>query len=65
MVRNIIGTLLDVNVKKFKPSHVADIIKSRDRKNAGKKVSSKGLYLMNVEYPKRYKVSNTKESFLL
>ena len=65
MVRNIIGTLLDVNVTKFKPSHVAAIIKSRDRKNAGKKVSSKGLYLMNVEYPKRYKVSNTKESFLL
>ncbi len=63
MVRNIVGTLLDVNEGKLKPSDIATIIKSKDRKNAGKKVSPQGLYLMNVEYPKHYKISVTKDFF--
>ena len=33
------------------------------RKNPGKKVSPQGLYLMNVEYPKHYKISVTKDFF--
>ncbi|MEC9206188.1 MAG: tRNA pseudouridine(38-40) synthase TruA [Pseudomonadota bacterium] len=64
MVRNIVGTLLEVGLGKYDPSYVGKLIKNKDRQKAGKKVSSKGLYLMNIEYPKKYKILNTDNSFL-
>ncbi len=64
MVRNIVGTLLEIGLGKYEPAHINKLIKNKDRKQAGKKVSPKGLYLMNIKYLKKYKILNTDCSFL-
>ena len=52
MVRAVVGTLLEVGAKKYLPSHVKAILKSKDRSEAGVSVPAKGLYLTSVIYPK-------------
>jgi len=49
MVRIIVGTILDVGRGKIGANKISEIIKGKDRKLAGKTVSSKGLVLMNIE----------------
>jgi tRNA pseudouridine38-40 synthase len=50
MVRIIVGTLLEIGKGKMDPSEILDIIKSRDRENAGPTVFAKGLFLKKVTY---------------
>ncbi len=50
MVRIIAGTLLDVGMGKIDPEEIPDIIKSKDRKRAGKTLPAVGLYLVEVNY---------------
>lgn len=50
MVRIIVGTLIDVGLKKIKPEDIPNIIKSGDRKKAGKTLPPYALYLVEVEY---------------
>ena len=50
MVRIISGTLLDVGLGKIKPEEISEIIKSKNRQNAGKTLPAHGLYLVCVEY---------------
>ena len=50
MVRCIVGTLLDVGLKKIPLSQFYNIIEKRDRKNASRNVPAHGLCLMDVEY---------------
>ncbi len=50
MVRIIAGTLLYVGIGKLSTDDVATIIKSGDRKLAGKTLSAKGLHLVKVVY---------------
>ena len=50
MVRIMVGTLIDVGIGKINPEEIPDIIKSKDRKRAGKTVPAQGLYLMEVYY---------------
>ncbi|MBN1871659.1 MAG: tRNA pseudouridine(38-40) synthase TruA [Candidatus Omnitrophica bacterium] len=50
MVRNIVGTLLEVGRGKFKPGASRVILRSRDRRKAGPAVPSKGLCLIKVKY---------------
>ena len=59
MVRIIIGTLLMVGKKEIKPKEVDRILKQRDRRVAGKTVSSSGLYFLGPEYPKKYKIPSS------
>lgn len=51
MVRAIVGTLLLVGEHRISPDKIADILKSRDRKKAGRAVPPEGLYLENIVYP--------------
>ncbi|MFW5760588.1 MAG: tRNA pseudouridine(38-40) synthase TruA [Cyclobacteriaceae bacterium] len=51
MVRAVVGTLLEVGKRNMDPAPMKDIIKSRDRSNAGKSAPACGLYLTNVKYP--------------
>jgi tRNA pseudouridine38-40 synthase len=51
MVRAIAGTLIDVGLGKTTPEEFKDIINAKDRRQAGKSVPAKGLYLTNIEYP--------------
>ena len=49
-VRIMVGTLVEVGKGKFNSSDVRDIIKSRDRSQAGATAPAHGLYLLKVEY---------------
>lgn len=50
MVRIIVGTLVEVGLKKREPEEVAAILKSEKRENAGITMPAKGLTLWKVEY---------------
>lgn len=51
MVRAIVGTMLDIGVGKMRVEELHDIIKSKDRSNAGASAPAHGLYLTKIEYP--------------
>lgn len=50
MVRNIVGTLVDVGLAKSTPDDFKRIMLSKDRNLAGITAPSHGLYLMQVKY---------------
>jgi len=50
MVRNIVGTLLEVGRGKLTPEDVVRILEARDRSLAGPTAPPQGLCLMQVEY---------------
>jgi tRNA pseudouridine38-40 synthase len=51
MVRNIVGTLVDVGRGRIPPARVAGILGARDRTRAGRAAPAHGLYLVRVVYP--------------
>jgi tRNA pseudouridine38-40 synthase len=51
MVRNIVGTLVDVGHHKITPAEFRDILESRDRGRAGATAPPQGLFLIRVRYP--------------
>jgi tRNA pseudouridine38-40 synthase len=50
MVRNIVGTLVEVGRKQRAPQSIADLLGARDRTKAGPKAPAQGLFLMKVNY---------------
>jgi tRNA pseudouridine38-40 synthase len=50
MVRNIVGTLVDVGLGKTLPAEFEQILKSRDRTRAGATAPAQGLFLKAVKY---------------
>jgi tRNA pseudouridine38-40 synthase len=50
MVRNIVGTLIEVGRGKLAPSDIPRILAARDRTQAGPTAPAPGLCLMKVEY---------------
>jgi tRNA pseudouridine38-40 synthase len=50
MVRNIIGTLVEIGLGRRPASRLAGILGSRDRAQAGPTAPAKGLFLVRVEY---------------
>jgi len=50
MVRNIVGTLVEVGRGKLEPSAIPKILKARDRTLAGPTAPAQGLCLVRVEY---------------
>jgi tRNA pseudouridine38-40 synthase len=52
MVRNIVGTLVEVAQGKRKPEDMKDIIDSRNRNSAGVTAPAYGLFLKEVKYDK-------------
>ena len=51
MVRAIVGSLLDVGLGKISISEFEEIIKKRERSEAGRSAPAHGLFLTNIEYP--------------
>jgi tRNA pseudouridine38-40 synthase len=51
MVRNLVGTLLDVARGRFGPERIDDVLTSRDRTRAGPTAPARGLWLVEVRYP--------------
>ncbi len=54
MVRNIVGTLLQVGAGKNPPDWVSEVLASKDRTQAGITAPAQGLYLVRVDYPKDF-----------
>nr|WP_321222315.1 tRNA pseudouridine(38-40) synthase TruA [uncultured Psychroserpens sp.] len=52
MVRAIVGTLINIGLGKLEVEKLHEILKSRDRGEAGFSVPAHGLYLVNIDYPK-------------
>lgn len=52
MVRNIVGTLVEVGEGRRRPGDIRNILASRDRKTAGRCAPPYGLYLVEVGYRK-------------
>ncbi|MBU0683971.1 MAG: tRNA pseudouridine(38-40) synthase TruA [Candidatus Omnitrophota bacterium] len=50
MVRNIVGTLVEIGRGYFSPESMMEILKSKNRKKAGPTAPAKGLFLMEVKY---------------
>lgn len=50
MVRNIVGTLVEVGRGKMAPEDVQKILDSRDRTRAGPTAPARGLFLVSVDY---------------
>ena len=50
MVRNIVGTLLDVGLGKINADEFKKILESKDRSRAGATAPAHGLFLMEVKY---------------
>lgn len=56
MVRAIVGTLINVGIGKINVDQLHDIIKSKNRSQAGASVPGHALYLEKIEYPKNIKI---------
>jgi len=50
MVRNIVGTMIDIGRGYLPPGSMRKILKSRDRTTAGPTAPAKGLFLLEVKY---------------
>jgi len=50
MVRNLIGTLVEVGRHQRTPQSFAELLKAHDRTQAGMKAPAQGLFLMEVKY---------------
>lgn len=50
MVRNIVGTLVEVGVGRWKPEKINEILEAKDRTAAGPLAPAAGLCLIRVEY---------------
>ena len=50
MVRNMVGTLIEIGEGKRRSEEIIDILNSEDRTRAGKTAEAQGLFLKNVFY---------------
>ena len=64
MVRIIVGTLIMVGKKEIQPKEVDKILKQKNRKIAGKTVSSSGLFFLGPSYPMKYRVPEFKNNLI-
>jgi tRNA pseudouridine38-40 synthase len=51
MVRNIVGSVLEVGRGRRPPGWLASVLASRDRRRAGVTAPARGLFLLSVRYP--------------
>lgn len=53
MVRTLVGTILEIGLGRLKLSDLEKIIKSKDRRMAGRAAPPEGLFLTKIKYPKK------------
>ncbi|QJC33973.1 tRNA pseudouridine(38-40) synthase TruA [Enterobacteriaceae endosymbiont of Donacia cinerea] len=58
MVRNIVGSLLEIGIGNKKEDWLLKLIKMKDRTKAAATVKPNGLFLVEVEYPKYFHIPN-------
>ena len=50
MVRNIVGTLVEIGRGRWKPEKIKEILEAKDRKAAGPIAPPEGLCLIKIDY---------------
>lgn len=65
MVRNIVGVLLEIGEGRRDPVWIEEVLQVRDRSKAGVTAPANGLYLMAVEYPKKFQLPKANENNLI
>jgi len=50
MVRNLVGTLIEVAAERLQPEQIAEILAAKDRRRAGPAAPPHPLFLMHVQY---------------
>jgi tRNA pseudouridine38-40 synthase len=63
MVRNIVGTLLDVQREANPAAEMTRVLESADRRRAGATAPAAGLYLWRVDYPQIFAIPAPKPQF--
>ena len=63
MVRNIVGSLIEVGRGDRPVKWLTEILEGQDRKVAGVTAESQGLYFMNVRYDPKYGIPGMPEPF--
>ena len=58
MVRNIVGSLLEVGAGNQPPQWIDELLKAKDRTQAAATAKPEGLYLVQVDYPLEYQIPN-------
>jgi tRNA pseudouridine38-40 synthase len=58
MVRNMVGTLLDICAGKIDKDQISSILSAKDRRLAGRSVPPHGLYLIEVKYRQKQEIQN-------
>ena len=56
MVRNIVGTLIEIGRGQKSPIWIKNLLWQKDREKSGKTAPAKGLYLVSVDYPQIYRI---------
>ena len=56
MIRNIMGTLIDIGTGRLEPHQMLEILEARNRQQASKTLSPEGLYLVGIKYPEKYQL---------
>jgi len=50
MVRNVVGTLVEIGKRKIAPQRVNEILQALNRQQAGPAAPAQGLCLISVQY---------------
>jgi tRNA pseudouridine38-40 synthase len=58
MVRNLMGTLVDIGLGKLTKETIPEIFSAKDRRFAGTSAPPHGLFLLKVDYPKSFEMEN-------
>ena len=56
MVRNIVGTLLEVGAGNRPPQWIDDVLEAQDRRVAGQSAPPHGLYFMRADFPDEFEL---------
>ncbi|NUF27412.1 tRNA pseudouridine38-40 synthase [Gilliamella bombicola] len=56
MVRNIVGSLLEVGAGNQRPEWIYELLQAKDRTQAAATAKPEGLYLVQVDYPSEYQI---------
>ncbi|MAM70584.1 MAG: tRNA pseudouridine(38-40) synthase TruA [Gammaproteobacteria bacterium] len=59
MVRNIVGSLLEIGAGDRDPQWLAEVLDEKDRRKAGITAPAAGLYLLEVGYPSEFELPET------
>lgn len=64
MVRNIVGSLIEVGTRKQPEGWIAEVLASRQRTRAGMNAPACGLYFVQAEYPSEFGIPQAPEFWL-